>query len=96
MLRDRQAVGAVDAGAHAKAVKDPQADPDKANPRDRVKRQFTADFTFVSTGQEFAYITFMVDIDPRFWTQWNRRFTPVGLDTTMPWPRLAMGSTRPS
>ena len=63
-----------------KTVKTTQADPDNANPRDLVKRQFTAerpnqlwvaDFTFVSTWQGFAYVAFIVDVYSRFIVGWR-------------------------
>lgn len=63
-----------------KAVKTTQADPENPNPRDRVKRQFTAerpnqlwvsDFTFVSTWQGFAYVAFIVDVYSRFIVGWR-------------------------
>ncbi len=61
-------------------VKTTQADPENPNPRDRVKRQFTAehpnqlwvaDFTFVSTWQGFAYVAFIVDVYSRFIVGWR-------------------------
>nr|AAD44276.1 transposase subunit B [Pseudomonas putida]CAC86788.1 transposase subunit B [Pseudomonas putida]CEK42465.1 Mobile element protein [Pseudomonas fluorescens SBW25] len=63
-----------------KTVKTTQPDPDNANPRDLVKRQFTAerpnqlwvaDFTFVSTWQGFAYVAFIVDVYSRFIVGWR-------------------------
>ncbi len=63
-----------------KTVKTTQAHPDNANPRDLVKRQFTAerpnqlwvaDFTFVSTWQGFAYVAFIVDVYSRFIVGWR-------------------------
>ncbi|TBV16165.1 IS3 family transposase [Stutzerimonas kirkiae] len=63
-----------------KPVKTTKADLDNANPRDLVKRQFTAerpnqlwvaDFTFVSTWQGFAYVAFIVDVYSRFIVGWR-------------------------
>lgn len=63
-----------------KTVKTTQADSGNANPRDLVKRQFTAehpdqlwvaDFTFVSTWQGFAYVAFIVDVYSRFIVGWR-------------------------
>lgn len=63
-----------------KAVKTTQADPGKENPKDLVRRQFTAerpnqlwvaDFTFVSTWQGFAYVAFIVDVYSRFIVGWR-------------------------
>lgn len=63
-----------------KTVKTTQSDPTNPSPRDRVKRQFTAerpnqlwvaDFTFVSTWQGFAYVAFIVDVYSRFIVGWR-------------------------
>jgi putative transposase len=91
MLRERQTVARCtverlmrDMGlrgvTRGKAVKTTRADPSNANPRDLVKRQFTAehpnqlwvaDFTFVSTWQGFAYVAFIVDVYSRFIVGWR-------------------------
>lgn len=61
-------------------MKATQAVPGNANPRDLVKRQFTAerpnqlwvaDFTFASTWQGFAYVAFIVDVYSRFIVGWR-------------------------
>ncbi|WP_425299808.1 IS3 family transposase [Pseudomonas asplenii] len=76
LMRERGLCGVT----RGKTVKTTQADPDNANPRDLVKRQFTAertnqlwvaDFTFVSTWQGFAYVAFIVDVHSRFIVGWR-------------------------
>ncbi len=63
-----------------KRVRTTYPDPAAPNPRDLVNRQFkadrpnqlwVADFTFVSTGQGFAYVAFIVDVYSRFIVGWR-------------------------
>ena len=63
-----------------KTVKTTHPDAAIPNPRDLVKRRFTADrpnqlwvadFTFVSTWQGFAYVAFIVDVYSRFIVGWH-------------------------
>lgn len=114
MLRERQTVARCteervmrDMGlrgvTRGKAVKTTHADPSNANPRDLVKRQFTAerpnqlwvaDFTFVSTWQGFAYVAFIVDVYSRFIVGWRvgrHMHTEFVLDAL----ELALHSRRP-
>lgn len=63
-----------------KTVRTTCPDASIPNPRDLVKRQFTADrpnqlwvadFTFVSTWQGFAYVAFIIDVYSRFIVGWR-------------------------